>query len=123
MVISERMRAEYSDEVDVMWTDDGIVFRLPEACAVPDMEYFFPSPDSVEEELIRILGGTALFSARFRENAARSLLLPRRSPNKRTPLWLQRRKSSDLLKVAAGYPEFPMLMETYRECLQDVFDV
>ena len=123
MLVSERMRTDFTDEVDVMWTDDGIIFRLPAVNEVPEVDYFFPAPETTEQDLIRILGGTALFSARFRENAARALLLPRRRPGTRTPLWLQRRRSSDLLKVASKYPSFPILMETFRECLQDVFDV
>lgn len=123
LLVSARLRAETDDDVDVMWTDDGIVFRIPEAFDLPPEATFFPEPDEVEEDLIREIGGTALFAARFRENAARSLLLPRRSPQKRSPLWLQRRKSADLLKVASRFPSFPILIETYRECLQDVFDM
>lgn len=123
LLVSARLRAETDDDVDVMWTDDGIVFRIPEAFDLPPEATFFPNPEDVEEDLIREIGGTALFAARFRENAARSLLLPRRSPQKRSPLWLQRRKSADLLKVASRFPSFPILIETYRECLQDVFDM
>ena len=123
MLVSARLRAETDDEVDVMWADDGIVFRIPEVNSVPPDHFFFPAPDEVEAELVREIGGTAMFAARFRENAARSLLLPRRRPQKRTPLWLQRRKSADLLKVASKFPGFPILMETYRECLRDVFDM
>lgn len=123
MLVAARLRNETQDEVDLMWTDDGIVFRIPEACDVPSADVFFPEPDDVEEELVREIGGTAMFAAKFRENAARSLLLPRRSPNRRTPLWLQRRKANDLLKVASRFRNFPILMETYRECLRDVFDM
>ena len=123
LLVAARLRAETDDEVDLMWTDDGIVFRIPEAFDVPAEELFFPDPDEVEEALVREIGGTAMFAAKFRENAARSLLLPRRSPQKRTPLWLQRKRSADLLKVASRFRSFPMLMETYRECLRDVFDM
>ncbi|MEZ6061631.1 MAG: crosslink repair DNA glycosylase YcaQ family protein [Planctomycetaceae bacterium] len=123
MLVAARLREATDTEVDVVWTDDGILFRVPEAGDLPEPDFFFPEPDEVEDELIRHLGDTALFAAKFRENAGRSLLLPRRSPGRRTPLWLQRRKSGDLLKVAARYREFPILMETYRECLRDVFDV
>ncbi|MEP3482766.1 MAG: DEAD/DEAH box helicase, partial [Fuerstiella sp.] len=123
MLVSSRMRKDLDTEVDVMWTDDGIVLRIPETHDVPDAEAFFPEPDEVEDELVREIGGTALFAAKFRENAARSLLLPRRNPAKRTPLWLQRKRSADLLKVASRFHNFPMLMETYRECLRDVFDM
>ena len=120
--MAARLRQELED-VDLMWTDDGIVFRLPETAAIPSIETFFPDPDDIERELVQELGGTALFAARFRENSARSLLLPRRSPTKRSPLWLQRKKSADLLAVAARFRGFPMLTETYRECLRDVFDM
>ncbi|MCA9059898.1 MAG: winged helix DNA-binding domain-containing protein, partial [Planctomycetaceae bacterium] len=123
LLVASRLRREISDDVDLMWTDDGIVFRIPEACDIPPLELFLPEPEDVEEELVREIGGTALFAAKFRENAARSLLLPRRSPNRRTPLWMQRRRSADLLKVASRFRGFPILMETYRECLRDVFDL
>ncbi len=123
LLVAARLRSATHDEVDLMWTDDGIVFRIPESCEVPPADVFFPEPDDVEEELVREIGGTAMFAAKFRENAARSLLLPRRSPNRRTPLWLQRRKSNDLLKVASRFRNFPILLETYRECLRDVFDM
>ena len=123
LLVAARLRRDTDAEVDLMWTDDGIVFRIPESHDVPPLETFFPDADDVEEELVREIGHTALFAAKFRENAARSLLLPRRSPNKRTPLWLQRRRSGDLLSVAAKFHSFPMLMETYRECLRDVFDM
>jgi len=123
LLVAARLRAETNDEVDLMWTDDGIVFRIPESHDVPPEEIFLPDPEEVEEALVREIGGTALFAAKFRENAARSLLLPRRSPQKRTPLWLQRKRSADLLKVASRFRSFPILMETYRECLRDVFDM
>jgi ATP-dependent Lhr-like helicase len=118
-----RLREETPGEVDLMWTDDGIVFRLPESDEPPPGEWLVPSADEVEHLVVRELGGTSLFAARFRENAARALLLPRRSPGKRMPLWVQRRRAADLLTVAARYPGFPILLETYRECLRDVFDI
>src|SRR5579872_3811715 len=80
-------------------------------------------PEEVREVVTGQLHGSALFAARFRENAARSLLLPRARPGSRTPLWLQRQRSADLLAVAARYPDFPVLAETYRECLTEVFDI
>lgn len=123
LLVAARLQAQTNDEIDLMWTDDGIVFRLPESRSVPTEELFFPDPDETEDALIRQIGGTALFAAKFRKNAARCLLLPRRSPQKRTPLWLQRKRSADLLKVASRFRNFPILMETYRECLRDVFDV
>ncbi len=123
MAVAERMSEDATRDVDMMWSDDGIVFRLPETDQPPPLDTFFPSADDVEEIVVKQLGTTALFAARFRENAARAILLPRRMPGRRTPLWLQRRRSADLLSVAARYPSFPILLETYRECLRDVFDV
>lgn len=123
MAVAARLRSETTGEVDLMWSDDGIVFRLPEADEPPPLEHFLPSSGEIEDEVVREVGSTALFAARFRENAARALLLPRRQPGKRTPLWLQRRKSADLLAVAAKYSQFPILLESYRECLRDVFDI
>ncbi len=118
-----RLRETSGDEIDMMWSDDGIVFRIPEADGVPELSQFFPAADEIESLVVRQLGSTALFAGRFRENAARALLLPRRSPNRRSPLWMQRRRAADLLSVAAGFPSFPLLMETYRECLRDIFDL
>ena len=123
MAVAARLELELGTEVDLSWTDDGIVFRLPEADEPPAPELFFPDPDAVEALVTQKLGMTALFAGRFRENAARALLLPRRRPGKRTPLWVQRRRSHDLLQVASDFPEFPILLETYRECLRDVFDL
>ena len=122
-VVADRLREGGGGEVDVMWSDDGMVFRLLESERPPELDLFFPAADEIEELVIKQLSGTALFAARFRENAARALLLPKRQPGRRTPLWLQRRKSADLLQVAARYERFPMLLETYRECLRDVFDL
>jgi ATP-dependent helicase Lhr and Lhr-like helicase len=121
--VAARLQAETAGEVDMMWSDDGIVFRLPESDEPPPVELLLPAADEVEDLVVRQLGSTALFAARFRENAARALLLPRRHPGRRTPLWLQRRRSADLLAVASRYPDFPILLETYRECLRDVFDL
>ncbi len=121
--VVSRLREISNGQVDVMWTDEGIVFRLPAADEIPSTALLFPRPDEIEDILIKELGTTALFASHFRENAARALLLPRHRPGKRTPLWLQRRKSADLLTVAARYPSFPMMLETYRECLKDVFDL
>lgn len=121
--VMSRLREASSGQVDVLWTDEGIVFRLPAADEIPSAALLFPPPEEIEAILVRELGSTALFASHFRENAARALLLPRHRPGKRTPLWLQRRKSADLLTVASRYPGFPMLLETYRECLQDVFDL
>lgn len=122
MTVAARLRERFG-EIDAVWSDDGIVFRLPESDAVPEAEWFVPDADTLEEDVIRVLTDSSMFAARFRENSARALLLPRRFPGKRTPLWLQRRKSADLMSAAARYPGFPMILETYRECLSDVFDL
>ena len=122
-VVGSRLQDETAGEVDMMWTDDGMVFRLPESEKIPPVEAFIPDPDEVERLIVQQVGVTAMFAGRFRENAARALLLPRRYPGRRTPLWLQRRRSADLLSVASQYPNFPILLETYRECLSDVFDM
>lgn len=123
MAVLARLKQDSLGEIDMLWTDDGIMFRLPESDAPPDLETFFPKSTDVENQVVQQLGSTALFASRFRENAARALLLPRRQPGNRTPLWLQRRKAADLLAVASRYESFPILLETYRECLRDVFDI
>ena len=109
--------------VESIWLNDGIVFRVPEAEHLPPPELFFPDPDEVEELIVKQLGHSALFSSRFRENAARALLLPRQRPGGRTPLWAQRKRSARLLQVALKYPDFPIVLETFRECLKDAFDL
>jgi len=123
MAVAARLQSESDWEVETMWTDDGLVFRLPESDTPPDAALFFPEADEIEEQLVRHLGQTALFASHFRENAARALLLPRRHPGKRSPLWAQRKRSADLLAVASRYGSFPILLETYRECLREVFDL
>ena len=123
MAVTQSLAEDSVRDVDMMWSDDGIVLRLPGADQPPSLDCCFPKSAEVEDIVVNALGTTALFAARFRENAARALLLPRRMPGRRTPLWLQRRRSADLLSVAARYPSFPVLLETYRECLRDVFDV
>src|SRR3954467_7993828 len=121
--VVRRLEDDRGLEVETMWTDDGMVFRVAESDAPPDPELFFPRADEVEDLVVQALGETSLFAARFRENAARALLLPRRHPGRRSPLWAQRKRSADLLAVAARYGSFPILLETYRECLRDVFDL
>ncbi len=123
LAVSARARSEMSLEVESVWSDDGMVFRFPEADEPPPVELFVPSPDEVESLVVGSLGDSALFAARFRENAGRALLLPKRFPGKRSPLWAQRKRSADLLRVASRYGSFPVLLETYRECLRDVFDL
>src|SRR4029434_4286838 len=86
-------------------------------------ELLFPAPEDIEDLVVGQVANSALFASRFRENAARALLLPRRRPGTRTPLWQQRQRASDLLSVASRYGSFPILVETYRECLSDVFDL
>ncbi len=123
LAVAERLRREFAVQVDTMWADDGIVFRLPDSDSAPDPQWFVPTPEDAERLLRECLGGSALFSAHFRQNAARALLLPRKRPAQRVPLWVQRRRSADLLSAASEFGDFPILLETYRECLQDVFDL
>jgi ATP-dependent Lhr-like helicase len=123
MAAAAAVRAETGREVETMWSDDGFVVRFPESEAPPDVAPMLPGPDEIEALVLGELGSTALFAARFREVAARALLLPKRRPGGRAPLWQQRKRAADLLAVAAQYGSFPMLLETYRECLRDVFDM
>src|SRR5207302_7231431 len=99
-------------------SDDGFALRLPDADVPPGADELLLEPEEVRDLVTAQLHGSALFAARFRENAARALLLPRRRPGQRTPLWMQRQRSHDLLQVAGGHPNFPILLETYRECLR-----
>jgi ATP-dependent helicase Lhr and Lhr-like helicase len=110
-------------EVQSIWGDDGLIFRLPEADDAPAIEDVLLEPEEVENLVVEAVGSSALFAGRFRENAARALLLPRRKPGTRTPLWQLRQRSADLQQVASKYGSFPILLETYRECLRDVFDL
>ena len=123
LAIEARARERLGLEVHTIWSDDGIVVRLPEADEAPPLDLIVVPPDDVEDLIVGQLADSALFASRFRECAARALLLPRRRPGGRTPLWQQRQKSADLLQVASRYGSFPILLETYRECLRDVFDV
>jgi len=123
MAVVERVRAEIGIDAEMMWTDDGFVVRFPETDAPPDTAIMVPASDEAEALVVRQLGATAMFAAKFREAAARALLLPRRRPGGRTPLWQQRKRAADLLAVAARYGSFPMILEAYRECLRDVFDI
>ncbi|MFL5947644.1 MAG: DEAD/DEAH box helicase [Gaiellaceae bacterium] len=123
LALGARLRASLGLETQAIWSDDGIAIHLPDADAPPPIEAVLLEPEQVEELVTQELGDTALFGARFRENAGRSLLIPRRRPGERTPLWQQRLKAQSLLQVARRYPAFPIVLETYRECLQDVFDL
>ncbi|HEX5896884.1 MAG TPA: helicase-related protein, partial [Thermoleophilaceae bacterium] len=123
LALSARIRDEFGLESDAIWSDDGIIVHLPDADEPPSAELLMVEPDAIEDMVVRELSGSALFGARFRENAARALLLPRAYPGKRTPLWQQRLKAQSLLEVAKRYGQFPIVLETYRECLQDVLDL
>lgn len=123
MAIEAKLRDQFEIEAQLMWTDDGIALRVPEADEPPPIEWITIDPDQIEDLVVNELGRSGVFAARFRENAARALLLPRRRPGQRTPLWQMRQKSADLLAVASNYGSFPILLETYRECLRDSFDV
>jgi ATP-dependent Lhr-like helicase len=109
--------------VETMSTDDGFVLRFPDTDVPPDPALLLPDPATAQDLIIRQLSSTALFAAKFREASARALLLPRRRPQIRAPLWQQRKRASDLLAVASRYPDFPMLLEAHRECLRDSFDM
>ena len=123
MAMERRLVDQYDMPVESMWGDDGIVLRLPEAADELPLDALMIEPEEIEELVVSTLPQTALFSSRFRECAGRALLLPRRRPDQRTPLWQQRQRAADLLAVASKYPTFPILLEASRECLQDVFDV
>lgn len=128
-----RLRERLGYDPESMWTDDGFVIRLPPRDApdsrdgatelIPDSELLLPTPEEVEGLVLKQLSGSALLAAKFREAAARALLLPRRKPGARAPLWHTRKRAHDLLQVASQYPSFPILLEAYRECLRDVFDL
>ncbi|MGE0463805.1 MAG: DEAD/DEAH box helicase [Vicinamibacterales bacterium] len=123
MAVTARLRDERGLDVETMWSDDGFVVRIPEGDAPLDSALFLPDPEDVERLVVRQLGSTALFAARFREAAGRALLLPRRRPGARSPLWQLRKRAADLLAVAARFGSFPIILETYRECLRDIFDL
>ena len=146
LALGARLADQHGLDAQVMHADDGIVLRLPDADLMD-----FPDPDTpdaggdaagvgpdeapigadaavfdpagIERTVTDQVGGSALFASRFRECAARALLLPRRSPGRRTPLWQQRQRSAQLLAVASTFGSFPIVLEAVRECLQDVFDV
>ena len=125
LALEARLQERLGIEVQTIYSDDGIAIRLPEGdAALGEVEaLLFPDADEVEDLVVGRVGSSSLFASRFRENAARALLLPRRRPGTRTPLWQQRQRSADLLAVASRYGSFPILVETYRECLADVFDL
>ena len=129
LAIAARLRENRGVDAQVMHSDDGIVLRLPDALDIDGSDVTITAddvliePEEVEQLIVAEVGSSALFAARFRECAARSLLLPRRDPRRRTPLWQQRQRASQLLAVASKYERFPVVLEAMRECLQDVYDV
>jgi len=123
LALETRLRDRLGIDVRALWTDDGIALHLPDVESPPSLEELVLDPDEVEALVAAQLPASALFAARFRENAARSLLLPRRRPGQRTPLWQQRMRSANLLQVAGQYPDFPILAETWRELMSDHFDM
>ncbi|QCR18467.1 ATP-dependent helicase [Agrococcus sp. SGAir0287] len=124
LAITARIRERYGFDGGAMASDDGIVVRLPDTDAdPPGADLFVFDPDELEHVITERVGDSALFASRFRECAARALLLPRRNPGRRSPLWQQRQRGAQLLEVARRYPSFPIVLETVREVLQDVYDV
>jgi ATP-dependent Lhr-like helicase len=123
MALQQALSERGGFDVQVMYTDDGIVLRLADVEETPGLEVLLPDPDAVEEALTEQLPHTALFASLFRENAVRALLMPRRSPGQRNPLWAQRIKSAQLLASVRRYASFPVVLETYRQALSDVFDL
>ena len=123
LAMAARIRDVHGLESDAIWSDDGIVIHLPDSDETPGAELVLVEPEELEELIVGELGASALFGSRFRENAARSLLIPRALPGRRTPLWQQRLKAQTLLEVARKWADFPIILETYRECLQDVLDI
>ena len=123
MAVVARVREEKGLDVEAMWSDDGFIIRFPDSDEPPDPRLMIPSADEVESLVVRQLGSSALFAAKFREASSRALLLPKRRPDRRAPLWQQRKRAADLLQVASRFGSFPMLLETYRECMRDVFDM
>ncbi|NED93767.1 ATP-dependent helicase [Phytoactinopolyspora alkaliphila] len=132
LALDARLRERYGVDVQAVYADDGIILRIPDTFTSadaeptgggPDLELVVLDPDDVDDLVTAEVGASSLFASRFRECAARALLLPRRQPGRRSPLWQQRQRSAQLLSVAAKYGSFPMLLETMRECLQDVYDL
>ena len=124
LAIAARLRERYEGmDVQALHTDDGILIRVPDSDEPPPTGIALLDPEEIGELVTAEVGASALFASRFRECASRALLLPRRQPGRRTPLWQQRQRSAQLLEIASRYPAFPIVLETVRECLQDVFDV
>ena len=124
LAIAARLRERYGGmDVQALHTDDGIIIRVPDSDEPPPAGIALLDPDDIGDLVTAEVGASAMFASRFRECASRALLLPRRQPGRRTPLWQQRQRAAQLLEVASRYPAFPIVLETVRECLRDVFDV
>jgi ATP-dependent Lhr-like helicase len=123
MAVTARLQTDRGMNVETMWSDDGFVIRLPDNDEPLDTEMLLPSAAELRDLVLRQLGSTSLFAAKFREAAGRALLLPKRRPGVRAPLWQQRKRAADLLAVAARYSSFPILLETYRECVRELLDL
>ncbi len=124
LAVAARLHERYGLDGSAMASDDGIVLRVPLMDdEPPGADLFLFDPEELDGIVTAEVGGSALFASRFRECAARALLLPRQNPGKRSPLWQQRQRSAQLLDVARKYPQFPIVLETVRECLQDVYDL
>ncbi len=123
LALQAALGARAGFEVQVMYTDDGIVLRLADGEELPTLAELLPDPEDLEERVMQVLGDTALFAGLFRENAVRSLLMPRRSGRGRRPLWAMRLKSQSLLAAVRRHPDFPIVLETYRQALSDLFDM
>ena len=123
MALERRIGERYGFQVQTLWTDDGFALRFADMDDLPPAREFLLDPEEVEDLVVEQVAASPMFASRFRENAARALLLPRNRPGKRTPLWQQRQRSKNLLSVVRRYPDFPVLLETYRECMSDLFDL
>ena len=123
LAIQARLQDRIGGDLQVLWTDDGIILRVPEADQLPDLDDLIPNVDELDELVTGRLGDSPVFAASFREAAGRALLLPKRRPGARVPLWLQRMKAQNLMASAMQHPSYPVVLEAYRECLQDIFDL
>jgi ATP-dependent Lhr-like helicase len=123
LVLARQLEAELGYPIHPLYTDDGIALRFADGDLLPTDDQLIPDPDEIEHVLVEELARSSVFASHFRENAARALLLPRRRPGQRTPLWAQRLRAQQLMGVALRFPAFPITLETYREVLRDVFDV
>ncbi|GAA1945883.1 ATP-dependent helicase [Agromyces allii] len=124
LAVAARVRERHGVDGAAVAADDGIIVRIPDTGVdPPGADLFVFEADELEQLVTEEVGGSALFASRFRECAARALLLPNYQPGRRSPLWQQRQRSAQLLEVASAFPTFPIILETVREVLQDVYDV